>query len=110
MMDPSAPFLLLRARVRPSVNEQFEKWFREVHLRDASAIPGIVSVRGARTAAGTRLCFYTFGSAEAVPGALQSAQAAYARETWEPWQEDLEEFSVEMFTPLGIMPVYHGRS
>lgn len=109
-MIPPGPFLLLRARVRPELADEFESWFRDVHLRDALAIPGITAVRGARTAGGTRLCFYAFENAEAVPSALQSPQAAYTRGTWERWQEDLEEFSVEMFSPLGVMPVFHGLS
>lgn len=109
-MSPDRPFLLVRARPKAGARERFEPWFREVHLKDVSRIPGIAEVEAARTAAGTRLGFYTFESADAVQGALQSPQAAYTRGTWEQWAGDLDELSIEIFAPLFPLPIYQASS
>src|ERR1044071_7392982 len=73
-MDAQRPFMLLRAGIQPAAREQFLPWFREVHLRDVSKIPGVVEVQGGHTRAGTLLGFYTFESGEAVQPALASPQ------------------------------------
>lgn len=109
-VDPNRPFLLVRARPKPGARERFEPWFRDVHLADAAKIPGIREVQGAATAAGTRLGFYTFESADAVQAALSSPEAAYARGTWEAWAGDLEELGIEIWAPLFPLPIYQATS
>ena len=110
MIGDSNPFLLVRARSRPGSRERFERWFREGHLRDVSRIPGIVQVQSGTTAAGTKLGFYSFASADVVQSALSSPEAAYARGAWEPWTSDLEELSLEIFAPLFPLPIYRAAS
>ncbi len=110
MIGNSAPFLLLRARPHAASHERFERWFREAHLRDVSRIPGIVHVQSATTAAGTKLGFYSFASADVVQAALSSPEAAYARGAWDPWAAELEELSLELFAPLFPLPIYRAAS
>ncbi|MCC6381014.1 MAG: hypothetical protein IT304_00820 [Dehalococcoidia bacterium] len=100
-MRGDTPFMLLRARTKPGAAARFDRWFREVHLRDVEKIPGVVSVRGGRTAGGTQLGLYEFAAAEVVQAALGSPEAAYARGTWEQWAGDLEELLIEMWAPVG---------
>lgn len=107
-MNDFRPFMLLRARVRPALNEEFDEWFDTVHLRDVSAIPGIVVVRKGRNLDGTRLGIYTFESSDVLQAALASPQAAYARGTWERWQPDLEELLIEMWATVFHIPLYAG--
>ena len=109
-MTGDSTFMLLRARVGESDRERFAAWFRSVHLRDVEKIPGIVGVRGGRTPGGVNLGFYNFASNEMVQAALQSPQAAYARGSWEQWAPNLEELSIEIWAPLGPLPLYHGVS
>ncbi len=109
-MNDTLPFLLVRARPKPGVRERFEPWFRQVHLRDVFAIPGIVRVRCGFTPAGTALGFYSFESNDAVQTALSSSEAAYARGTWERWAPDLDELLIEIFAPLYPLPIYQSAS
>lgn len=109
-MTGDAPFLLVRARPRPGAAEPFGRWFRDVHLGDAAAIPGFTTVRAGCTPGGTWLGVYTFESAEAVQVTLASPEAAYARGTWERWAGDLEELQIEMFASLAPLPIYESRS
>jgi hypothetical protein len=109
-MSPDRPFLLLRAHPRAEDREAFRNWFRTVHLRDARAVPGFTQIESGETAAGTFLAIYTFDSAEGVQTALASPQAAYARGTLEQWAPKLEELLIEMFAPVGLLPMFNSRS
>ena len=100
------PLMLLRARPAPAIRTEFEPWFRTVHMKDVSRIPGIIEARSARTAAGTHLGFFTFESAEVVQSAMASVEAAAARSAWERWGNNLEELHVEIFAPLFSLPMY----
>jgi hypothetical protein len=102
--------MLLRAGIQPAAREQFLPWFREVHLRDVSKIPGVVEVQGGHTRAGTLLGFYTFESGEAVQPALASPQASYARGTWEQWSGLLDELSIELWAPLAPLALYESAN
>jgi len=104
------PFLLVRARPKPGARERFEPWFRQVHMRDAAAIPGIVRIRGGFTPAGTALGFFSFESNDAVQIGLSSAEAGYARGTWEQWAPDLDELQIEIFATLSPLPIYQSAS
>lgn len=106
MIDESAPFLLLRARVRPDARTGFDRWFRETHLRDVARIPGIAGVQSGSTAGGARLGFYSFAGAGVVQSAMGSPEAAYVRGAWAPWAAELEELSIEIFAPLLSIPAY----
>lgn len=109
-MTPDQPFLLLRAHPRAEDRDEFRRWFRDVHLRDTRAVPGFSQIESGETPGGTFLAIYSFESAEAVQTALASPQAAYARGTLEPWASRLEELVIEMFAPVGLMPLYSSRS
>ena len=109
-MSPDKPFLLLRAHPREEDRDEFRRWFRSVHLRDARAVPGFSQIESGETPAGTFLAIYTFDGAEAVQKALASPQAAYARGTLEQWAPRLEELLIEMFAPVGLLPMFNSRS
>lgn len=109
-MNDTLPFLLVRARPKPGARGRFEPWFRQVHIRDVTAIPGIVRIRCGFTPAGTALGLYSFASNEAVQTALASPEAAYARGTWERWAPDLEELLIEIFATLSPLPIYQSAS
>lgn len=89
---------------------EFRAWFRNVHIADARKVPGFSQIEAAETQAGTFLAFYTFASVEAVQLALASPQAAYARGTLEQWAPRLEELLIEMFSPLGPLPIFGSRN
>lgn len=99
--------MLLRARPSDAIRDRFTPWFRKVHLRDVERIPGISSVRSGKTPGGVFLGFYEFASAESVQDALASPQAAYARGTWDQWSGDLTELFIELWAPVGPLPLYH---
>ena len=107
MMQPDQPVMLLRARPSPAVRDQFAAWFRKVHLRDVERIPGISNVASATGPGGIFLGFYSFEGSDDVQTALSSPQAAYARGTWEQWSSKLEELFIEIWAPLGPLPLYH---
>lgn len=70
-------------------------------------MPGFSQIEAGETPGGTFLAVYTFESTEAVQAALSSPQAAYARGTIEEWAPRLEELLIEMFAPLGSLPMYN---
>lgn len=109
-MKPGQPFLLMRARPLPEHTDAFRQWFRGVHLGDARKIPGISQIEATETSGGTFLALYSFDGAEAVQVALASPQAAYTRGTIEQWTAKLEELQIEMFTPLGALPIFSSRN
>jgi hypothetical protein len=109
-VDPKQPFLLVRAVPLPEEKDAFAYWFRTVHLRDASRIPGFQTIESARTPGGVWLGVYTFHSAESVQATLSSPEAAYARGTWEQWASRLEELAVEIFAPMVPLPLYHSHN
>jgi hypothetical protein len=100
----------MRAHPFAEHTDEFRTWFRGVHPGDARKIPGIAQIEMAETAAGTFLALYSFDGAEAVQVALASPQAAYARGTIEQWTAKLEELQIEMFTPLGALPIFSSRN
>jgi hypothetical protein len=106
-MQGDAPMMLLRARPTAEARDQFDAWFHKVHLRDVERIPGVSRVSSGHTAGGVYLGFYAFGASEDVQQALSSPQAAYARGTWEQWSSKLEELFIEIWAPLGPLPLYH---
>lgn len=99
--------MLLRARPTDEIRDQFAAWFRKVHLRDVERIPGVAHVASGKTPGGVYLGFYTFKGSEEVQQALASPQAAYARGTWDQWSARLEELFIEIWAPLGPLPLYH---
>lgn len=109
-MTGDRPFLLVRARPTPDAAPRFGDWFRTAHLHDVRAIPGFTDIKAGRTDGGAWIGIYTFDSAESVQASLASPEAAYARGTWEQWTGDLEELLIEMFAPLGPLPIYQSRS
>ena len=109
-MDPARPFLLVRAVPLPGHEAEFTIWWDDFHLRDARRIPGFSTVEHSKTPGGAFLGIYTFESAQSVQETLSSPEAAYARGTWEQWAGQLEELVVEMFAPLGPMPMFQSHN
>ena len=66
----------------------FGYWERTSRTR--GKIPGVDDVAAGITPSGTWYVFYTFASAEAFQKALGSPEAAYARGTWERWDDLME--------------------
>ncbi|GIW13691.1 MAG: hypothetical protein KatS3mg062_1130 [Tepidiforma sp.] len=92
--------LVMRAWPREEYLESFFRWAREVHARDTRAVPGVVRVEVGRAPGGVVLVGYVFDDAEAVPVALQSAEAAYARGTLTQWAGRVNEVRFEMLAPV----------
>lgn len=105
-MNTGRPMMLLRARTRADVREEFDRWFDTVQKENVRSIPGIARVLSGRANGGTRLGIYLFDSAEAVQPALSSPQAAYTRGTWQRWQADMEEMSIELWAGVVTMSMY----
>lgn len=105
-MKDRNPVMLLRARPKGDAAARFAKWFRAVHLHDVRRIPGVADVHSGHTPGGTWFGFYTFEDSERMQAALQSAEAAYARGTWEQWAPHLEELSIEVLAPVGHLPIF----
>jgi quinol monooxygenase YgiN len=106
MIVRDRPVLLMRASPRPEYFEEFLRWVREVHARDTRAVPGVAAVTVARAPQGVVLVGYVFADAAAVPVALQSAEAAYARGTLEQWAGRVTEIRFEMYAPLAPLPAF----
>lgn len=109
-MNSDRPFLLVRAKPLPEAADRFESWFLGTHLSDVYQIPGIGQVRAGKTPAGTWLGLYSFNDADAVQSALASPEAGYARGTWTQWAGSLDELQIEIFAPLGPLPIFQARS
>ena len=105
-MIDARPFMLLRARTRPGVRDEFDAWFEAVHLADVARIPGVVRIRKGAMPDGTRMAVYSFEDADTLQTALASPEAAYARGTWERWQPDMEELLIELWSAAFTLPLY----
>ena len=103
------PIMIVRARIDPTVLEEFEDWHRRTHLPHVLEIPGIVSafrVRGSDPIAGAHLMGYTFEDESVVQAALSSEQAQIARQDWDSWADQVYELSVEIYAPLAPLPIF----
>jgi hypothetical protein len=103
------PFLVVRASLDPASMEEFQRWYREVHLRHVLDIPGIV---GAYRSDWTRgkanwTALYEFDSEDSIQPALASPQAQVARLDWERWLPHVSELTVEVYASLTPLPTYH---
>lgn len=105
----SRPYLLVRASLDPTVMGDFERWYRQVHLRHVLDIPGIVRAYRTDWMRGDNnwTVLYEFDNEESVPGALASPQARLARQDWEPWLQHVSELTVEVYACLTPLPTYH---
>lgn len=103
------PIMIVRARLDPTVLDQFEDWHRSTHLPHVLEIPGIVSafrVRASDPIAGAHLMGYTFEDESVVQAALSSEQAQIARKDWDRWADQVYELSVEIYAPLAPLPIF----
>ena len=100
-MSNETPLLVIRAKPTADAAGEFRLWVLGAHLENARKIPGVDDVAAGITPSGTWYVFYTFASAEAFQKALGSPEAAYARGTWERW-DDLMEVprTIEVWAPL----------
>lgn len=102
----SAPFLLVRARVRPARLAEFRAWHATVHVPHVLAVPGIVSYR--RLTAGPEIvddgpnhaALFFFRDEEVIQAALSSPQADSARRDWETWASDVRDLSISVFAEM----------
>ena len=105
-MISSAPFLLVRARLRPSKLEQFEQWHRAVHVPHVLAVPGITGYRrvripeAAQATGPNHMALFLFRDDDAIQPALSSSEADKARRDWESWATDVRELSIQIYAPL----------
>lgn len=109
----SHPIMIVRARLDPTVMDEFESWHRSEHLPHVLDIPGIVSafrVRGSEPIAGSHLMGYTFENESVVQEALSSQEAQQARRDWERWADQVYELSVEIYAPLAPLPIFQHRN
>ena len=105
MMDGTTPMLVVRAKPKPGVVAEFRAWMLRTHLAEARRIPGIRDVSAGVSAAGTWYALYVFEDAQSFERALNSPEAAYARGTWERWDDQMEERVIEVWAPLMPSPL-----
>ena len=102
------PFLVVRAQVSPEILDEFEQWYRQVHLQTMLKIPGIVAafrVQSPRSGPNW-LTVFKFANEAIVQQAFASKEAEAARRDWERWVPHVSEASVEVYTPLMALPAY----
>ncbi len=99
-MNGAAPILVVRAKPKDGAAGNIRSWILRTHLTEAKRIPGVTDVTAGSSAAGTWYVLYTFTNAESLQKALGSPEAAYARGTWERWDDQLEERVIEVWAPL----------
>ncbi|HXG35909.1 MAG TPA: EthD family reductase [Dehalococcoidia bacterium] len=103
------PVLVIRAYVDPAVEQEFNRWYREVHLVNVMKIPGLIKAyRCSSTRPGINwMALYEFRDEAAVQEAFASAEASQARKDWERWGDQVRDMSVEVYTQLNPLPAYH---
>jgi hypothetical protein len=102
------PLLVVRAQVNLEILDEFEQWYRQVHLHSMLKIPGIVAafrVQSPRTGPNW-LALFKFANETMVQQAFASKEAEEARRDWERWLPYVSEVSVEVYTPLMALPAY----
>ncbi|MGI8554444.1 MAG: hypothetical protein ACR2PL_27195 [Dehalococcoidia bacterium] len=103
------PYLLARARVEPAMLEQFRSWHRTVHLPHMLAIPGVVEAMPLRIggAGVNSVVAYLFENEAAIRPALNSKEAALARNDWQEWLPFVRGLSIQIYTTLGVESALH---
>lgn len=103
------PYMVVRANIDPSVLDEFERWYRSVHLAHVMEIPGVVKAyrcnctrRGINWAT-----LYELADDGAVEKAITSREADRARRDWERWLPHVQELTVEVYAALGPLPNFH---
>ena len=104
-MNQESPMLFVRTNPKPDAAREFRAWLLGVHLAEARKIPGMGDVSAGISPAGTWWVLYTFESAATLEKALGSPEAAYARGTWESWDEKLKDRAMEVWAPLMASPI-----
>jgi uncharacterized protein (TIGR02118 family) len=105
-VNTSAPFLLVRARLRPSKLAEFEQWHRTVHVPHVPAVPGITAYRRVRLPAAAEangpnhMAIFLFRDEESIQPALGSSESDKARRDWEHWAAEVRELSIQIYAPL----------
>lgn len=104
------PFLVIRAQIDPSQLEDFEQWYREVHLPNVLKIPGIVGGFRCWPRSGypNHFALYKFRDDSVIEAALGSPEALRARASWSRWTAYVREMSVEVYAQLApTLPLYY---
>ncbi len=103
------PFLVVRAFVDPEVREEFDRWYREVHLPNMLKMPGVINAyRSQPMRPGVNwVAVYEYRDEAAVQEGFASPEAAQARRDWERWAAHVRELSVEVYAQLKPLPAYH---
>jgi hypothetical protein len=96
----SAPLLVISAKPTPDSAAEFRRWVLGSHLEAARKIPGVADVSAGSSASGRWSVFYHFADVAGFERAVESAEAAYARGTWERWDDLMEERTMEVWAPL----------
>lgn len=103
------PFLVIRVQIDLTVLEEFERWYREVHLPNMLSLPGVVGAYRLNTARpGPQwVAIFKFDSEASLQESFNSPEASRIRQAWQRWMPYISEISVEVYTALGAMPTYH---
>ncbi len=103
------PYLVVRANIDPVVLEEFDNWYKEVHLPHVMQIPGIVrAYRSNCHRTGINwTTLYELKNNASIQAAFASAEANQARQDWERWLPHVSELTVEVYAVLGPLPAYH---
>lgn len=103
------PYLVVRANIDPVVLEEFDNWYKEVHLPHVMQIPGIVRAYRSNCHRTGINCttLYELKNNASIQAAFASAEANQARQDWERWLPHVSELTVEVYAVLGPLPAYH---
>ncbi len=108
----SKPFLVIKVQIDSSILEEFEKWYREVHLHNILRIPGVIAAYRLNKLRNDNywLTILKFQDETALQDALNSSEAGKARQAWQRWMPYISDMSVEVYATLGSLMTYHHRN
>lgn len=107
------PFLVMKVHIDPSIVDEFAVWYREEHLQNVLNIPGVIGAyRLSKYRADDDQWFTVlkFKDETSLQEALNSTEAAKARQAWQRWIPHISDMSVEVYAVLSSLPTYHHRN
>ena len=102
------PVIVVQAYIDPSVRQEFERWFRKVHLPRVLATPGMLRVYRAdcRRPGVNWSAAYVLINDAAISTVWEGRAAEACRRDWRPWLPYMENFRMEVYAGLPTNPIY----
>jgi len=101
-------YLVVRACVDPAVMNEFVCWYKQEHLPNVMAIPGIVKAfRSTSRGDCNWTTVYEIDDNVALGQVLTSQEAAVARQDWSRWVEHVSDLSISVYAPVIPLHAFH---